>query len=325
MIPTHNRRVVLLRALQSLREMEIPPQLVDECEIVIVANACTDDTVAEIARVAPTMPCPMRCMEEPTIGVEVARNRALAEARGEILAFLDDDVWVDKSWLVGLLDVFESQPADLVAGAVNLWWETVQRPEWMYNRSEHLLSCVNYGSEVIELLTPGQAVGANLAIRRRVVEKIGGFLPGLGRWGNVPYGGEETELLRRALDAGFRMFYAPKAVLKHWVAPRQVTIEYLGAAAFGNGLARAFLWKDCSTMTALRVMVEHGFRVVVYLGMEPFLHMSGLKKACIHIRIRRETSLGNILGVWRRWRRLAPVGARNQGLEPIPVGRLRGR
>ena len=310
LIPTHNRSAVLLRTLESLRAMDLPPQFTDRLEVVIVANACTDQTVADVARVSQTMPFPVRCVEEPAVGANPARNRAIAEARGEIFAFLDDDVWVEKAWLTGLLEVFDSQPADLIAGTVNLWWEVVRRPEWMDTRSEHLLSCVNYGHDIIELFKPGQAVGANMAFRRRVVDKVGGFTIGLDRIGDVPLSGGDTDFLARALDAGFRMFYAPRAVVKHWVAPRRISIEYLSAVAYGNGLARAFLRKDFSSWTAFRLIVEHCFRVFAYFMMEPVFRIVGHKKAYIHERIRRKTSRGNIIGTWRRWLGRTPSGDR---------------
>src|SRR5579863_3364978 len=142
LIPTHNRSAILLRALESLRAVQVPPQTT--VELLVIANGCTDRTRAAVDGIAAQMPFPTRVLDEPELGLNRARNRGLGAARGSIVAFLDDDVWVEPGWLAGLLEIFATRPADLVAGVVNLWWEAVPRPEWMTTRSEHLLSCVNY-------------------------------------------------------------------------------------------------------------------------------------------------------------------------------------
>ena len=310
LIPTHNRSELLSRTLESLCAVTLPPSGPAGLEIVIIANACTDQTRAIVEQIAPTMPIPTRCVEEPTVGLNPARNRALAEARGEILAFLDDDVWVEPTWLIELLAIFDAQPADIVAGTVDLWWEAVERPAWLDTRSAHLLSCVNYGDQIIELTKPGQAVGANFAFRRRVTDHIGAFTVGLDRTGDTTLAGGDTDFLARALDAGHRMFYAPRAIVKHWVSPQRITPEYLGRVAYANGLARAFLRKNFSVPRALRTFIEHGFRLAVYTAVGGLTAIFGPQKAHIHNRIRLMTSRGNLTGAYRRLRHRSPSGAK---------------
>src|SRR5215213_8586848 len=99
LIPTHNRRDVLVRTIESLRQLRVPPGV--EVELVVVANACTDDTVAMVNCEAASMRIPISCVVEPEPGLSIARNRCIAQARHEILAFLDDDVWVEPGWLEG--------------------------------------------------------------------------------------------------------------------------------------------------------------------------------------------------------------------------------
>ncbi|MDA8378219.1 MAG: glycosyltransferase family A protein, partial [Planctomycetia bacterium] len=93
-IATHNRVKLLLQTLQSLSQLAVPPGV--EVELIICANACTDDTVETCQPVLPGLPFTGYCITEPRAGLSHARNTALAKARGDIVAFLDDDIWVDR-------------------------------------------------------------------------------------------------------------------------------------------------------------------------------------------------------------------------------------
>src|SRR5271163_1582976 len=93
LICTHNRSRLLHRTLESLSQMHVVPGL--NVETVVVANACTDDTEAVVGRWQGKLHGPLRCIIEPTPGLSVARNRALAGPMHELVAFLDDDVFVD--------------------------------------------------------------------------------------------------------------------------------------------------------------------------------------------------------------------------------------
>jgi glycosyltransferase involved in cell wall biosynthesis len=308
LIPTHNRSAQLRRTLESLRSVAVPAGV--RAEIVVVANACTDDTVAVVnaESAANGGPFPTRVVEESNVGLNCARNRAMKEAAGDVLAFLDDDVWVETAWLAQMAELFETTPADIAAGTVTLWWEAVEKPAWMTTRSEHLLSCVKYGEEKIELTEPGLAVGANFAFRKTVPEKIGAFTTWLDRTGSLPLAGGDTEFLARALDAGFRMFYSPGAVVKHWVAPNRITPKYLGGVAYGAGLARSYLRKNFSAGQAFGAFFKHGFRIVSYAFLYGITRIICAKRTYIHLYIRLMTSRGNVRGAWLRWRKLTPAG-----------------
>lgn len=298
LIVTHNRSAILARTLDLLKKIDRPASA--QLELIVVANVCTDDTVEMVRRIAPTMPYPTRCVEEKNIGVAYARNRALLESRGDLLVYVDDDVFVDRQWLSGLLQTFEQRPeADIVAGKLILCWDAVKRPDWMTSRSEYLLSCIDYGEEILELHRGGQAVTANFAMRRRVVDTIGKFSIGLGRTGDAVLAGEDTDFFARALRAGFRMFYTPAAGARHWVAPHRITSQYLGSAAYGNGLARPFLYPEFSLGFGLLQLAKYGFKYIVYTLITPECKMLG-KRVYINNLIRARTAKGIVRGTLRR-------------------------
>jgi glycosyltransferase involved in cell wall biosynthesis len=322
--PTHNRSDILARVIESLREADKPPNT--SIELIVVANACTDNTVEMVNAVALHMPFTIRCVEEQTVGVCHARNRAVRESTGNILVFIDDDLCVARTWLTGILDVMETQSADLVSGKTVLWWEAVARPRWMDRRAEHLLSCVDYGNTVIELNEPGLAISANFAVKREVFDRLGLFA-NLGRTPKAPLSGEDTEFFARALDAGYRMFYAPLAEAKHWVAPHRITLKYLSAVAYSNGLVRPYLRKTLSRGQAMRIIAKYTFRWLAYCVLEGIAALFFMKKARVNNRIRRMTCRGNVIGTYHRMHGLSPTGEpidalRAEPLTPPPAPQL---
>jgi GT2 family glycosyltransferase len=298
LIATYNRCPILLRAIESLQALRVPEAV--RVELLIVANGCTDDTVERIQEQAPGMPFPMRCVTEPTLGLSHARNRAIAESQGAILAFLDDDVWVEEGWLAGLVEVFRRHPADIVVGPVALWWEAVTRPAWLGVPAQRVLSCLNHGENVMELQQSGLGIGANLALRREVVQTVGLFNPDLGRIGAQLLAGEETEYLVRALRAGKRMFYAPQAAVRHWVAPERITLAYLHKAAYGNGLVRPWLLPSLTRPQALLIAFKYSLRAAAYGVLEAAAWAGCCRKARVNHHVRRMTCWGNVVGTWRR-------------------------
>ncbi len=294
-IPTHNRAELLSQTLESISQLEIP--FGKTVELLIIANACTDQSEAVCQAAGKNMPFPWRCVAEPQAGASHARNRALAEARGEILAFLDDDVWVEQQWLMGLMEVFETHPADVVAGKVTLWWQAVEKPPWLTHRSEHLLSSVDYGQEVRELFTGGEAISANLAIRRCVLKDVSSFRTDLDRQGRTVLAGGDTYFITQALKTGHRMFYAPRAAIRHWVTPERVTLPYLSRAAYANGLARIQMTDHLSATKALHLIVENSLKYAFYGVIELFCAATGNQQGRINHRIRRMTSLGILIAM----------------------------
>ncbi|MCL5945357.1 MAG: glycosyltransferase [Planctomycetes bacterium] len=297
-IATHNRVKLLLQTLQSLSQLAVPPGV--EVELIICANACTDDTVETCSSVLAGFPFPGRCLVEPRAGASQARNTALSVARGDIVAFLDDDIWISAGWIEALLTVFQNYPADIVAGKVELWWKDVARPVWLSRRSEHMLSCVDHGEHICELFSAGEVAAANLAIRRDILADVPGFRTDLGRSERALLAGEDTFFVAQALKSGHRLFYAPQASLLHWVAPERITPTYLGRAAEGIGTAKALMLPTISTRNYLRLGMENRIKFMIYGVLEWFSTLLGYEKGRINQHIRRMMSHGVLLGLRQR-------------------------
>ena len=132
-IPTHQRARLLDRALEALVQQKVGPEV--DWEIVVANNNCTDDTPRVVGRCAERAIVPVSQVFETRPGVSYARNAAIAAAKGEILAFVDDDIRPEDSWLATALDTLEREGADLVGGRILPEWE-VPPPAWLATNDE---------------------------------------------------------------------------------------------------------------------------------------------------------------------------------------------
>lgn len=296
LIPTHDRCRILARTLESLAGLQVPRRI--EPELVIVANACSDDTQAVVAERAAGLPMPVRCVAEAEIGVNPARNRAVMEARGDVLAFLDDDVWVEPDWLTGLCEVYDSQPADVVGGRVLLWWEAARPPSWMSRDFETMLSGLDLGENVFEIESHGRLhmIGANFSFTRGTWEKVGRFRHGLDRTGKSLLGGGETEFLQRTRAAGCRLFYAPRACVKHWVHPHHLEIEHLQRLTFDFGRTFVFLNPKTSPRHWWPTVLGQPLRALVSFAGEPVARLQGNESTALLRRLGGIQRCGRAMG-----------------------------
>lgn len=306
LIPTHNRAAILAKTLACVERLIRPENVA--AELIVVANNCSDNTV-EISRSAVSrLSFPGKVVEEFTPGLNPARNRAVHESSGDILALLDDDVAIDHNWLCDVVRSFEETPADLIGGRARLWWEAVERPEWFTSELDSLLSCVELGETPVEIYKAVGIVGANFWFRRHVWETIGDFRDGLDRCGTSKLGGGDVEFIERALRAGFRAFHTPLGSIHHWVAPGRVEPHYLLGVASGNARGRVLLKQRMSFPTWLRCLLGHSYLMIWHGCRGAVTQAVRGRDAAMHDWALCWTGKGGLLGIVDRLWGSAPHG-----------------
>jgi GT2 family glycosyltransferase len=231
-VPTHERPAELRRCLDTLRAQTGTG---DHLEVVVIDDSSSSDIQGLVASVAGAGPVAMRCERQALGGVNRARNHGAAIARGDVLAFLDDDTLVSPGWAGALLGAFEHHPAAGVGGRVQLQLAG-PAPSWLEPRRYYLAE-YDLGDEAHWLEGDPVPVGANCAVRRSEFERLGGFRDGLDRIGGSLVSNGDTEFFRRLRSAGGRLRYEPAARVLHCIAADRLTVAYFLARHFAQGVS----------------------------------------------------------------------------------------
>ena len=224
-IPTHNRAASLLRLLDSVARQTADPA---SWECIVVDNASTDDTAAAVdAFVAEHPRLALRRVFEPRPGVSHARNRGVLEARAEWIAAVDDDERINEGFIEAYLRFIDSRPEAAVAGGRIVAEYLSGRPRWMSRFTEMpVANPMDFGPEVRPFPYGRVPGGGNMAFRRDLFSRYGGFDISLGRVGRELIGGEENDFFERLSLGGETIWYVPGAVIWHIIPPEKLSEEY---------------------------------------------------------------------------------------------------
>lgn len=233
---TYNRSQSLRRTLARLAEQRVDGF---EYEVIVVDNNSRDDTRQAVTESQVAFGGRLRYLFESRQGQSYARNAGVGQARGEVVAFTDDDVEPEETWLSRLHATFSRFEADCVFGKVLPQWDA-EPPPWLGPYFQHRLAMVDRGSETrVVTSARDQFVGANFAVRLVVLEHLGGFNIALGNRGDRLSGEEDTELFERLLTLGVRIVYTPEAVVHHHVQRERMSKRYFRRWHFEHGVAAA--------------------------------------------------------------------------------------
>jgi glycosyltransferase involved in cell wall biosynthesis len=231
-IATRNRAASLGATLATLIAMHSPD---DGFEIVVVNNGSTDNTQDVVHQLAARAACAVREIVEPRQGKSIAVNTGIAAARGDILAFTDDDVRIDPNWGWALATAIGTTGCIGAGGRILPEWSS-SPPAWLHaDGSDRLMTVVAFdaGDEPGELRVA--PFGPNMAFRREAFEKYGLFREDLGPGASRYLPGQDTEFGRRLLNAGERLAWVPGAIVRHVHQSEKLTKRYIASWYFGYG------------------------------------------------------------------------------------------
>ncbi len=221
---TYNRCESLRKALESVALSALPDSVV--WDVLVVDNNSSDRTRAVIEEYSRRFPNRFGYLFEPQPGKSFALNSGIAASKADVLAFMDDDVEVDASWLSNLTASFGSQTWSGAAGRI-LPEKAFSPPPWLDSGGRYALAPLamfDLGLVACELREA--PFGTNMAFRREMFSKHGGFRTDLGPRPGSEIRNEDVEFGDRLLAARERLWYEPTAVVYHSISSNRLNKAY---------------------------------------------------------------------------------------------------
>jgi len=267
---THNRAALLLDLLETLCQQTLAPT---QYEVLVIDNGSTDQTRAVTAAFTQRYPHIHYCYEE-RVGLSHARNRGWQEAKGDYVAYIDDDCKAPPAWLAVAQEIIETVAPVEFGGPHYPFYTTAKRQWWCdaYDRQH----TGGYTRAAGYLEPSMDLIGNNLFFQRAIFAQIGGFDPTLGVIGKTLRYGEETEMHFRLCrrDPTHRAYYDPRLFVYHLVRPEKLALRWQLHSTFMHGRAdypiyyagqHPFRWWVCllllpyTVLLSLRLLLQSWF------------------------------------------------------------------
>lgn len=232
---TYNREKYIAECIKHLLNQDIDSYLL---ELIIINNKSTDSTDAICRKILSETDANIRYFIEENPGLSYARNRGIQESNGSIIAFIDDDAMVEKEFALNLIRYYDRFPQMAASGGkIYPRFEGTQ-PTWLSPYLMPLMSTLDLGNQPVRFKKNAHPIGANMAFRKEVVTRIGGFATHLGRTGTTMLGGEEKDFFYRLLSAKVGdIYYLPDTVVHHVIPESRLTNLFIKKQGIGIGVS----------------------------------------------------------------------------------------
>ena len=182
-------------------------------------------------------------------GLSAARNVGVKQAKGDIIAFVDDDALLFPDWAEEMVKTYEDSSAIGATGAVLPLWKDVPMG-WFPDEFDWVFGCSNF-SGLMEKQEARNVFGTNMSFGREAFDSSGLFLNHLGAKGGGESGkhelvGDETELsIRVRRKTGKRLLFNPSVKVKHKVYKYRITPMFIARRAYWEGYTKATFNRSC--------------------------------------------------------------------------------
>lgn len=298
LICTWNRCDDLRSALASLNDQTLSP---DRFEVLVVDNNSTDATAEAVRQAASEAGYRLRYIMEKAQGKSRALNTGIAAAGAPVVACTDDDCRPEPDWLEEILRAFEDPDVGILGGpGISVYPEPVKSDSYRLFLAQRFLGDFAPYDRSIELLEKDPPLGLNLSFRREIAEQAGGFDVNLGPTGPMHFCREETAFVRNAQARGYRVFYNPRAIVRHHIQEERITWNAIQKQAFDSGIGT---YRERYASRASRSLFD---RIVLTLHFSAELLYSGARVALYSLNAQRRTvacfraaaAAGKMAGLW---------------------------
>ncbi len=248
---TYNRSDWLSGCLSSLESQ------CDEgsVEVLVVDNNSSDAT-SSIAHGFTERLQNFRYIFEGEQGLSHARNRAIREARGEIVAYIDDDAKAYRDWAGVIVKFFETHPDASGVGGQHKGFSLVPIPKWFPKE----FGSRSLGDET-RLLRKGEWIsGLNMAFKKSALIGVGGFDTSIGMTGEKVSYGEETQLVLIMLRCAMQIYYCAEMCVDHAILPHKLKLRWLLRSNFANGYDAVSTFSYSGSAVRYLPKVAHSLR-----------------------------------------------------------------
>lgn len=231
--------------MKSIAEQDFSSQ---DYEIVLVNNNSTDSTESICNQFQKDYPhIVFRYFLETNQGLSYARNRGVAESRGEILVFVDDDATAFDHYLSSIDILFKEHPSVRACGGPIQPVYEVTKPKWLSHYTEQLIGGALYEGDKVKPFRNGRYPGGgNSAFRKEIFDIYGLFNVELGRKGTGLIGAEEKDLYDRLTRGKEQFFYLPQMGIYHYIPEKKLTEAHFRELTYSIGKSERIRTKAVS-------------------------------------------------------------------------------
>lgn len=300
-LPTRNRVASLRNTLASIARQGANGTFT--YEVVVVDNGSTDDTARAVKELQRLFPVPLRYVLEPRAGKSAAINAGIEQTHSAWIVIVDDDVIAEPVWLTGLWQCICEQRTDAIGGRVLPLWVD-GRPDWMTDKlmgQLGTLGLLDFGPARLSMHPAARQywwVGSNIALRRTLLERIGGFDERRTR-------GQDSELYSRCVRVGATIIYEPAATVYHRADRSRLTPAYFRQWHHRAGRYRAYdvIWKPHHLVSVMPLYCYRELLWWAWCWLRSWWRgESRWERLIYECRLRASVSLiGQRLRLWPRW------------------------
>jgi GT2 family glycosyltransferase len=236
-IPTVNRHSTIARAVEGIYENTIAPH-----EVIVVDQSKDDMTLKALQPFIEQKK--LTYIKDDGKGISRGRNVGWRIASGSIIAFTDDDAWVDSQWLENILATFQGKGFNIgaIGGKIIPVYEE-RNPNWSIpEKWEYLLPACNHGDSIIPFAEHLFPIGVNFCTFRHLLAKFNGFDENMGFTTGkfLQVLGEDVDYHIRLRENGFDLIYNPNCIVYHPVPLSRQSQDFLNKRLMYEGATYAY-------------------------------------------------------------------------------------